>query len=156
MSFLLSSSIGMVVFTRASKIYEQGKDPVSYLIRGTVLYFGAAFVSLIGIYVFSGNIYHALYGDTFSWNPVILLLILVAKIFQSYLFLLINYERAILKNNIVYWVSGIMAVQALMFWLNHGSLLQIAINILIPSVMGSAGIMITILINKNRFKYITG
>ncbi len=136
-SFILSSSIAMIIFPRASKIYGQGKDPISYLIRGTGLYFSLSLLMIVSIFMFSGEIFQYIFSEGLSGSPFIILLIVTAKIFQSYIFILINYEGAVIDRWMTYLLGGLLLTQCTMFSLNNTTLQQVAINILVPSVLGS-------------------
>ncbi len=149
MSFLLSSSIAMVIFARASKDYGQGKDPITFLVKGSALYMGISFSAGILILLFSKYFFYILCGSSFVVNKYILSLLITAKIFQSYIFLLINYQGAVIKYRIAYIIGGILIVQSAMFTLNHDTLSQIAINILIPSIAGSI-ILLTYILFKTK------
>ena len=78
-----------------------------------------------------------LFGAAFTADPVILLLILIAKFFQAYIFILINYKGAMIDRGMAYLVVAILAAQSLMFLTYHDSLIHIAVDILLPSLAGS-------------------
>ena len=153
--FVLSTSLATVLFPRVSKIYERDGNPTLYLIKGTASFFILSIPIMLVFLLFSENFFSAIYEDSFAVNTNILLLILIANVFQSYIFLLINYEGAVIDRGMVYWIGGILAVQSVMFSLNHGSLYQIAINILVPSSIGSV-VLLTHVLFKNMKLFANG
>lgn len=153
-SFILSSSIAMVIFPRISKIYEQGKDPVAYLIKGTALYFLTSILVIVLLLLFSGNIVQMLYRKEFTGDITIVLLISIAKMFLSYIFIVINYESAVVDLWLGYLLGGLLVVQSVMFWLNHNTLHQIATNIAVSSILGAI-IFLGHIVFKRRYHGIT-
>lgn len=149
-SFVLSTSIAMIIFPKASKIYDQGKDPISYLTKGSLLYFGLSVLAMAPILLFSEEIFHSIFGMSLTGSPVLLPLIVAAKIFQSYIFILINYESAVVDRWMVYILGGLVFLQIAMFLNYHNSLMQVVINIMVPSVLGSFVVLGHILIKRKR------
>ncbi len=154
-SFVLSSSIGLIIFPRVSKLHEKGEDPSKYLIRGSLLYFVFSAVTVVLILVFYKEIFAAIFGSSFVCNNTILLLILIAKTFQAYIFILINYEAAVIDRRMVFWVMGILAAEGMMFLLYHGSLQQIPVNIMLPSIVGTVLLLRHVLMKNKNTVYAT-
>ena len=149
-SFLFSSSLAMVIFPKVSKIYERGENPTPYLIKGSLSFFVLSILGMIVILFFSEEFFQIIFGNDFVGDLSILTLILFAKIFQSYIFLLINYEGAVIDRWMVYWISGVLVMQSVMFLLNHDTLHQIATDIVVPSVIGSIVLLLHILIKRKN------
>jgi O-antigen/teichoic acid export membrane protein len=136
-SFLLASSLALIIFPKVSKAYDSNENPAPYLFKGTVSFLGMSLVGLVCIIAFAKIGSPIIFGEGFVLDIKILFLIVFAGIFQSYIFILLNYGTAIIDKGIVYCMLGLLALQSSMFILNHSSLIRIGINMFVPSLLGA-------------------
>ncbi len=138
LSFTLASSIALVLLPRAGRAFERGSQARSVLARGTRLYFGAAGIALVALWASSDFLLNALYGRPLEGATVILVVVSAAKIVQSYLFVMINYRGAVLDRDCAWIMTAAATVQLILMVVNHGSLMAVAVNLLLTSVATAA------------------
>lgn len=141
-SFLLASSLALVIFPKVSKAYEAGSNPTPYLVKGTISFIILSIICFVAIISTAKGGAGYIFGNDFEINMTILILIVISGICQSYIYILINYGTAIINYGILGIMGCVMIFQGIFFLKYHDSLFQIAIDVLIPSILGACFLLI--------------
>ncbi len=151
LSFVLGSSIALVLLPRTGRAFERGDEVRSVLSRGTGLYFAMAGTAMVGLWAGADFLLSSIYGTPLEGTRTVLVVLATAKIMQSYLFVLINYRGALLDRDFVWVVVAAALGQILLMTFHHGSLLAVAVNLLLTST-AAVGLLVWMPIPQVRVR----
>lgn len=134
--FVAASSLGSILFTKASKETAAGRDPHGILVKGNLLYGVMSAVIVVVVFVYPEGIVHAIFGAEAQVDTRLLLIILSARLLQSYVFILLNFSGAFVNRWMMVILGGLLSFQSLLFLLFHDTIESMAINALIPAALG--------------------
>ncbi len=143
--FLLGSTFAIIIFPRSSKEFENGGNPIGILMKGSVIYWGFSALVAICIVSFSDTMFSLIFGKSFDVDKTLLIMLISARICQSYIYILINYLAAIISRLMVYGMLAFVSCQFFLLYLFHETLIVVSACMLVSSLICTLVLLFVIL-----------
>ena|GEM_PF-4540801 len=152
-AFIVSSTLGAIVFPKASKAAEKGKSAREYFFIGMAVFLFLSIMSAIVLYFASNDLLQLIFKVQFDEAEelfLLLVIVLSASVVQAVVFFLIHYSMA----KLVKWPAWLMLVlfcfQLLLNVYDHSTPAVVATNSLVPGLIGIVVFLVFIFLYRNK------
>ena len=138
-AFIISSTLGVIVFPKASMAVEKGESAREYFFKGLAVFLVLSVTSATGLYFASNDLLQMIFKIKFDESGQLfrlLIIILSASVAQAVIFFLIHYSMAKLVRWPAWLMMGLLGLQLSLNLYDSSTLEQIAINSLVPGLVG--------------------